>query len=124
FEKRAVVGVLEGIDEVALYVNFRHKFSENEDRDHNLRFDHGGALEVADVFGDIVDHNGLSRSGRGPAKPLPNVNSELWSEASGVRPQNQHSGICVVNETEADAVVARHYGVQVIRDALHERLGL
>src|SRR5262249_37151510 len=79
-------------------------------------------LEVADVVGDVIDHNRLFRSSSRSAEAPPEGYSELWSEASGKRPQNQHSGICVVYETEADAVVARHHRVQVIGDALHECL--
>src|SRR5215472_10633004 len=85
FHEGTIIGVFERIDKVALDVDFGSELSANEDRDHDFRFHYGGGLQIADVAGDVVDHDGFTRNCRGSAEALPKGDPELWCKATRVR---------------------------------------
>src|SRR6516225_5907117 len=85
FHEGTIIGVFKRIDKVALHVDFGSEFSANEDRDHDFRFHYGGSLKIADVAGDVVDHDGFTGSCRRSAEALPKGDPELRCKASRVR---------------------------------------
>src|SRR5438874_12078150 len=71
FHELAINGILKDIRKIALNIQFRDKLTASEDRDHDFRFHHRGAWDVAGVVHNIIDYDGLSFGGGRPTKPLP-----------------------------------------------------
>ena len=68
-------------------------------------------------------HYGLTAASRRPAEPGVQRNARIGREAARKGSDDQIAGIGRIDQIEAHPVVARHFFVKALGDAVHQELG-
>src|SRR5262249_38515929 len=111
----------ERIGEVGFDVEFADELLVHEDGHNDFGLHHVGAREVTRILGAALHPGGLAGGSSGSAQAGRKRDAGIRREAARVRPDDEVAGVGWVHQIKARPVVASHFGVELVRDHVHER---
>ena len=116
--------LIESVGEIAFDVEFTRKRFVHVNGNYDFRFHQSGAGKIARIFGDVVDHDGLTAAGSRAAESGVERNASVGRKAASEGSDDQIAGIRRIDQIKAYPVLTRHLFVKALGDTDHEELGI